>query len=185
MTDSESSRKDVDAGTSQRMARQRRRDTRPELLLRSELHRKGLRYRVDASLPGMPRRRADVLFTRAKVAVFVDGCFWHGCPEHKTSPSNNGAWWAAKLTRNIERDRETNVHLTSLGWTVLRVWEHENMKHAATDIERRVRSNIAAAEPSTTDIAASATPVADEPGSAQERAVGGFRRSRRIGSGDD
>lgn len=133
----------VDATTSDRMARQRTRDTQPELLLRRDLHRKGLRYRVDAALPGMPRRRADILFTRAKVAVFVDGCFWHGCPEHKTSPANNGAWWAAKLARNVERDRETNAHLTSLGWTVLRVWEHENMQHAATDIERIVRPNSA------------------------------------------
>ena len=87
----------------------------------------------------MPRRRADILFTRAKVAVFVDGCFWHGCPEHKTAPNNNGAWWAAKLARNIERDRETDAHLGSLGWTVLRVWEHEDMTHAATDIEAVVR----------------------------------------------
>jgi DNA mismatch endonuclease (patch repair protein) len=107
--------------------------------LRRELHRRGLRYRVDASLPGLPRRRADVLFTRARVAVFVDGCFWHGCPEHKTAPTSNGAWWAAKLARNIERDRETDAHLRSLGWTVLRVWEHEDITHAATDIEEIVR----------------------------------------------
>lgn len=130
----------VDITTSRRMSRQRTRDTEPEVLLRCELHRRGLRYRVDAPLPGMPRRRADLLFTRAKVAVFVDGCFWHGCPEHKTAPTNNGAWWAAKLARNVERDRETCDHLSSLGWTALRVWEHEDMKHAATDIERVVRS---------------------------------------------
>lgn len=129
----------VDITTSRRMSLQRTRDTEPEVLLRRELHRRGLRYRVDVPLPGMPRRRADVLFTRAKVAVFVDGCFWHGCPEHKTAPTNNRAWWAAKLARNIERDRETGVHLSSLGWTAFRVWEHENMKHAATDIERIVR----------------------------------------------
>jgi DNA mismatch endonuclease (patch repair protein) len=122
------------------MARQRTRDTQPELLLRRELHRKGLRYRVDAAIPGMPRRRADLLFTRVKVAVFVDGCFWHGCPEHKTAPANNGEWWAAKLAGNIERDRGTDVHLRSIGWTVLRVWEHEDMTHAATDIEWIVRS---------------------------------------------
>jgi DNA mismatch endonuclease, patch repair protein len=122
------------------MSRQRTRNTTPEVLLRRELHRRGLRYRVDAPLPGMPRRRADLLFTRAKVAVFVDGCFWHGCPEHKTAPRTNGSWWAAKLARNIERDRETGTHLDSLGWTVLRVWEHENMRHAATDIEQIVRS---------------------------------------------
>jgi DNA mismatch endonuclease (patch repair protein) len=129
----------VDATTSRRMSRQRTRDTEPEMLLRRELHRRGLRYRVDASLPGLPRRRADVLFTRARVAVFVDGCFWHGCPVHKTAPTTNGAWWAAKLARNIERDRETDAHLRSLGWMVLRVWEHENITHAATDIEQIVR----------------------------------------------
>lgn len=129
----------VDATTSRRMSRQRTRDTEPEMLLRRELHRRGLRYRVDASLPGFPRRRADILFTRARIAVFVDGCFWHGCPEHKTAPATNGAWWAAKLARNIERDRETDAHLRSLGWTVLRVWEHEDITHAATDIEAIVR----------------------------------------------
>jgi DNA mismatch endonuclease (patch repair protein) len=126
--------------TSRRMSRQRTRDTEPEMLLRRELHRRGLRYRVDAALPGLPRRRADVLFTRARVAVFVDGCFWHGCPKHKTAPTTNGAWWAAKLARNIERDLGTDAHLRSLGWTVLRVWEHEDMKHAATDIAQIIRS---------------------------------------------
>jgi DNA mismatch endonuclease, patch repair protein len=131
---------DVQPATSARMSKQARRDTEPELLLRRGLHQFGLRYRVDHPLPGMPRRRADILFTRAKVAVFVDGCFWHGCPEHKTTPAHNAAWWTAKLTRNFERDRETDAHLISLGWTVLRVWEHENMTHAATDIGRIVRS---------------------------------------------
>ena len=130
----------VETATSRRMARQRTRDTAPELLLRRELHRRGLRYRVDAPIPGMPRRRADILFTRAKVAVFVDGCFWHGCQEHKTAPVNNGAWWVAKLARNVERDRETGDHLRSLGWIVLRVWEHEDMQHAAADVHRIVRS---------------------------------------------
>lgn len=109
------------------------------MLLRRELHRRGLRYRVDAPVPGFPRRRADVLFARARVAVFIDGCFWHGCPEHKTTPAANGAWWAAKLARNVERDRETDAHLRALGWTVLRIWEHEDIEHAATDIERVVR----------------------------------------------
>ncbi|MCR5976558.1 DNA mismatch endonuclease Vsr [Gordonia jinghuaiqii] len=139
MTDSASPARSVDITTSRRMSRQRTRDTEPEMLLRRELHRRGLRYRVDAPLPGLPRRRADILFTRAKLAVFVDGCFWHGCPEHKTAPTNNGAWWAAKLARNIERDRVTDTHLRSHGWTVLRVWEHEDMKQEATDIEEIVR----------------------------------------------
>lgn len=140
MTISATSPTNVNASTSRRMSRQRTRDTKPEMLLRRELYRRGLRYRVNAALPGLPRRRADVLFTRARVAVFVDGCFWHGCPEHKTAPTTNGAWWAAKLARNIERDRETDAHLRSSGWTVLRVWEHEHIEHAATDIEQFVRS---------------------------------------------
>jgi len=133
---------DVLPGTSARMSRQATRDTAPELLLRRELHRLGLRYRVDQALPDMPRRRADILFTRAKVAVFVDGCFWHGCPEHKTAPATNAAWWAAKLARNEERDRETDAHLLSLGWAVLRVWEHDSMEQAAADIGRAVRSRL-------------------------------------------
>ncbi|VEP41846.1 Very short patch repair protein [Tessaracoccus lapidicaptus] len=115
------------------------------MLLRRELHRLGFRYRVDHPLPGMPRRRADVLFTRAKVAVFVDGCFWHGCPEHKTSPANNAAWWTTKLARNVERDRETDAHLDALGWRVLRVWEHEDMRKAALAIGGIVRSATAQA----------------------------------------
>lgn len=141
----------IDVTTSRRMSRQRTRDTEPEMLLRRELHRRGLRYRVDAALPGLPRRRADILFTRARVAVFVDGCFWHGCPEHKTSPASNGEWWAAKLAGNVARDRETDDHLCSLGWTVLRIWEHEDIEHAATDIERAVRRGRLSTTDSGTD----------------------------------
>jgi DNA mismatch endonuclease (patch repair protein) len=73
----------------------------------------------------MPRRRADVAFTRRHVAVFVDGCFWHGCPDHKTAPARNAAWWAQKLAGNVQRDRETDRHLRVAGWTVLRFWEHD------------------------------------------------------------
>ena len=134
----------TDARTARRMSRQRTRDTETELILRRDLHRRGLRYRVDAPLPGMARRRADLIFTRAKVAVMVDGCFWHGCPEHGTKPATNREWWAAKLARNIERDRETDAHLRSLGWTVLRVWEHEDMRDAANTIARLVHQGPAA-----------------------------------------
>lgn len=136
--------------TSGRMSRQRRRDTVPELLLRRELHHRGLRFRVDLPVPGMPRRRADVVFTRARIAVFVDGCFWHGCPDHATHPASNAAWWSAKLARNIERDRETDDHLRNNGWSVLRFWEHADMTTAARTVydewARTNRSRTSAAE---------------------------------------
>lgn len=120
------------ADVSIRMSRQRRRDTAPELLLRRELHHRGLRFRVDHPLPGLPRRRADVLFTRARIAVFVDGCFWHSCPQHATFPTANADWWRNKLDRNVTRDQETDQHLKDAGWTVLRFWEHEDMTAAAS-----------------------------------------------------
>ncbi|MFI7584031.1 very short patch repair endonuclease [Kocuria sp. M1N1S27] len=118
-----------------RMKRQLARDTNPELLLRRHLHRSGLRYRVDAPLPGMPRRRADVLFTRWKVAVFVDGCFWHCCPVHGVAPKANAEWWSTKLGRNVQRDRETDASLRAQGWQVLRFWEHEDMHVAAQSVQ--------------------------------------------------
>lgn len=108
------------------MRRQLRRDTSPELLIRRGLHAAGLRYRVAYRVPGIPRRSIDVAFTRAKVAVFVHGCFWHGCPEHGTAPKANGQWWNEKLRRNVARDLETAEHLHGLGWTVCTVWEHED-----------------------------------------------------------
>ncbi|TDW79311.1 very short patch repair endonuclease [Kribbella sp. VKM Ac-2566] len=117
--------------TSARMSRQARRDTKPEIELRRRLHRLGYRYRVNYPLPGLPRRRADITFTGRHVVVFVDGCFWHGCPEHGTSPRNNGAWWAEKLRKNVDRDRETDAYLRDAGWTVLRIWEHEDPDVAA------------------------------------------------------
>ena len=122
------------------MAKQRTRDTAAELLLRRLLHARGLRYRVDAPVPGLPRRRADLTFAASRVAVFVDGCFWHGCPEHKTAPRKNADWWAAKLARNVERDRETDAHLAELGWCVVRIWEHEDPECAADRVEAAVRS---------------------------------------------
>lgn len=121
------------------MSRQARKDTAPELALRRALHRRGLRYRVEYPIPGMPRRRMDVAFTRVKIAVFVDGCFWHACPLHGTSPQANELWWSAKLSRNIARDRESDDHLRTIGWTVVRVWEHETIDAAADTIEAIVR----------------------------------------------
>lgn len=116
------------------MARQARKNTSPEIELRRALHGLGLRYRVEYPVPGMPRRRLDVAFPRLKVAVLVDGCFWHACPEHGTMPARNGSWWEAKLSRNVERDRETDRHLGVAGWTVVRVWEHEPPDAAAARI---------------------------------------------------
>lgn len=89
-------------------------------------------------VPGMHRRKIDIAFTRARLAVLIDGCFWHGCPEHATSPKANAAWWREKLDRNIERDRETNAQLVSEGWTVLRFWEHESPTAVARQVAAAV-----------------------------------------------
>jgi len=117
------------------MRRQGRRDTKPELRLRRELHRRGRRYYVDrAPLPGL-RRRADLVFPRLKVAVYVDGCFWHACSQHGTRPKNNRDWWDAKLDGNVQRDRDTDRRLTAAGWRVARVWEHEDLTAAVEIVE--------------------------------------------------
>jgi len=111
---------------SRKMSTLARRDTKPELNLRRELHGRGFRYRVQMKVPGNNRRTIDVAFTRARLAVFVDGCFWHGCPEHHVLPRTNPAWWTWKVDRNIERDRDTDRLLHEAGWAVVRVWEHED-----------------------------------------------------------
>jgi DNA mismatch endonuclease (patch repair protein) len=121
------------------MAAQRRRDTEPELRLRAALHAMGLRYRVAYAVPGKARRSIDVAFPRRKVAVFVDGCFWHACPAHGTSPRRNAAWWKSKLDRNVERDRQTDALLIDAGWVVLRFWEHEDMQVSAEQVRVEVR----------------------------------------------
>lgn len=113
----------IPSSVSSQMPKQRRRDTVPELRLRKLLFARELRYRVDAPLPGLGRRRADVLFMAANVAVFVDGCFWHSCPLHGTLPRCNYDWWLAKLEKNVSRDRETDAHVMSIGWGVLRFLE--------------------------------------------------------------
>lgn len=110
---------------SARMSRQASKDTTAELLVRRLLHAAGLRYRLEYPVPGMARRRIDVAFTSVKVAVLIDGCFWHGCPEHATQPKSNAEWWRHKLDRNMARDTETTQHLEAAGWEVLRFWEHE------------------------------------------------------------
>lgn len=125
----------TDPATSARLSAQRRRDTAPEMALRRELHRRGFRYFVDrAPLRGV-RRRADLVFPRRRVAVYVDGCFWHSCPQHATRPKNNADWWADKLAGNVRRDRDTDERLAAAGWTVIRVWEHEDAVAAAQRVE--------------------------------------------------
>ncbi len=124
-----------------RMERQARRDTAPELAVRRALHAMGLRYRVDLSpLPGL-RSRADIVFTRQRVAAFVDGCFWHGCPDHGTLPKHNAAWWAEKIEANRRRDRRVDDTLRAAGWVVVRIWEHEDPVAAAERIAQVVRGS--------------------------------------------
>ncbi|MBB4979242.1 DNA mismatch endonuclease (patch repair protein) [Streptomyces sp. SFB5A] len=123
---------------SARMSRQASKDTAAELAVRRLLHAAGLRYRVEFPVPGMVRRRIDVAFTSVKVAVMIDGCFWHGCPEHATQPKANAEWWRQKLDRNMARDRETTEHLTASGWEVLRFWEHEAPEEVALRIAAAV-----------------------------------------------
>jgi len=108
------------------MRANRRTDTKPELALRRALHRLGYRYRKDhrLDLDGGRRVRPDIAFTARKVAVFVDGCFWHACPEHGRDPAVNQWYWAPKLRRNVERDRAADAALAAAGWRVVRIWEH-------------------------------------------------------------
>jgi DNA mismatch endonuclease, patch repair protein len=119
----------------------RRRDTGPECQLRSMLHRRGYRFRVDFLIPveGGRSPRADVVFTRQKLAVFVDGCFWHGCAEHAKPPKKNRDYWSPKIARNVERDKETNARLSAQGWTVLRVWEHDDLDEAVARISELLK----------------------------------------------
>ncbi|MEV0881218.1 very short patch repair endonuclease [Micromonospora echinofusca] len=118
---------------SNQMKRMRRASTKPELLIRRALHRRGLRFRVNhPALPGRP----DIAFTRVRLAIFIDGCFWHMCPKHGVMPKNNREWWQAKLHRNVERDREKDAALMDLGWHVRHFWEHDDPAAAAEEIEK-------------------------------------------------
>jgi DNA mismatch endonuclease (patch repair protein) len=110
----------------------RRADTKAEVRLRSSLHHRGLRFRKDylVRVDGV-RARVDIVFTRVKLAIFVDGCFWHGCPLHQRVPKRNRDYWVPKLVANSERDRRVDAALRAAGWTVERVWEHEDADEAA------------------------------------------------------
>lgn len=118
----------------------RQRDTDIEVALRSELHRLGLRFRINQLLLAGSRRRADVVFRSVRVAVYVDGCFWHGCPLHGSWPKSNAEWWRKKLEDNQRRDRDTDSRLREIGWTVIRVWGHEKPAEAGAKIADVVRS---------------------------------------------
>lgn len=122
------------------MQANRARDTQPELAVRRELHRRGLRYFVDQAPLKSLRRRADLVFPRHQVAVMIDGCFWHGCPEHHTVSKTNASFWAEKVVANRVRDTETTERLLAAGWTVLRFWEHEDVISVCDEIETTVRA---------------------------------------------
>lgn len=101
------------------------RSTGPEMAVRRLLYHKGLRYRVQYPVPGAPRRSIDIAFPGKKIAVFIDGCFWHGCTEHRNIPAHNHDWWQNKIDQNRSRDRDTDEKLQGAGWSVLRFWEHD------------------------------------------------------------
>lgn len=124
--------KPLNARVSRNLSRVKRRDTKPEIQLRRELRRRGLRFRVDyGRIPGHP----DVAFTKVKNAIFVDGCFWHGCDIHGSLPRNNAEWWAAKIARNRERDVRVTNAPRDFGWVVLRYWAHDDIDEMADEIE--------------------------------------------------
>ncbi|MDI5979389.1 very short patch repair endonuclease [Amycolatopsis magusensis] len=122
------------------MSKQKSRDTQIEVALRKVLHAHGFRYRVHRRPVRGVRREADIVFGPARVAVFVDGCFWHGCPEHGTWPRNNADFWQRKIETNRRRDKDTDERLAEEGWLSLRVWEHEKVDSAAARIIETVMS---------------------------------------------
>lgn len=125
------------------MSRLPRRDTGPELAVRKLLHAAGYRYRVCYPVPGTPRRTIDIAFTKQKLALFIDGCFWHGCPEHGEVPRANADWWAAKIAKNTARDRQTDALLLKEGWSVIRFWEHVPPQ----DVHHQVAATLGSAGP--------------------------------------
>ena len=135
-------RNDPSPAVRKKMTEQRTKDTEPELALRRELHRQGLRYRLHRRpLPEL-RREADLIFPKCQVAVFVDGCFWHGCSKHRPPAKTNTEWWKKKIDGNRARDRDTDRRLREAGWVSIRVWEHEDPVQAA----ERIRKAVVASE---------------------------------------
>ncbi|WP_219814944.1 MULTISPECIES: very short patch repair endonuclease [unclassified Rathayibacter] len=133
-------------GVRRSMLSNRGRDTKVELRVRSALHAAGLRYRLQLKVPGSSRRTIDVAFPKQRIAVFLDGCFWHGCPVHHTVSKTNAGFWAEKVSRNRERDRDTDRLLQEAGWTSLRFWEHEDVDEIVRIVEEAVLREREAAE---------------------------------------
>ncbi|WP_439937095.1 very short patch repair endonuclease [Nocardia sp. N13] len=142
MKEAEPARQKPQEALSAKMSGLARRDTGPEIALRRELHRRGLRYRVQMKVPGNNRRTIDIAFTRARLAVYVDGCFWHGCAEHHVRPKANSDWWRWKIERNQLRDRDTDRVLDANSWEVVRVWEHLPAFEAADLVEQAYRARM-------------------------------------------
>jgi DNA mismatch endonuclease (patch repair protein) len=129
----------LNPGRRRNMQANRSRDTKPELRIRSLLHARGLRFRVNRRPLPEVRLTADIVFTRARVAVFVDGCWWHKCPEHYKPPGRNADYWLPKVERNVRRDLEIDQLLREAGWTVIRAWEHQDPAEVADWAESAVR----------------------------------------------
>ena len=131
---------DVDPAVSARMSNTRGTDTGPEMAVRRALHRRGMRYRVNfPPVPGL-KRTADIVFTRQRIAVLIDGCFWHGCPTHyRPAMGNRSKFWASKIEENRRRDRESSEAFEADGWRVFRFWEHENVDRVAESVLAAVR----------------------------------------------
>lgn len=125
-----------------RMQAQARRDTQPEMRLRRILYVRGLRYRLHFPIPGTTRRQIDIAFPGRRLAVFVDGCFWHGCVEHRAPSHTHSDYWVEKIAANRARDEDTDRRLAAVGWTVLRIWEHEDVAVAADRVEIAVRGTL-------------------------------------------
>ncbi len=117
-----------------RMKAQPRSDTKPEVRVRKALFKAGMRYRCGYPVPGRPRRSIDIAFVGPRLAVFIDGCFWHKCPDHFVPPKANAAWWLKKIETNVRRDKETDQLLDAQGWQVLRLWEHTQTAEALAQI---------------------------------------------------
>lgn len=125
------------------MKSNRGKDTKLELRVRRALHARGLRYRLQRKVPGSTRRTIDIAFPRQRVAVFIDGCFWHGCPVHHTVSKTNASFWADKVRRNRARDADTDQLLADHGWTSARFWEHQSTEEIVEEVVRLVRPHSA------------------------------------------